>query len=119
MVAATSWLLGIILAIVFAAAGGVKLAGRSVVNGSQTGLRLEPTHFALIGAAEVLAAVGVLAGLWRPLIWTGLMAAMALHLLMAGAVAYHVSAKDDFPEAIPAIVLGCLSFLYLTTRAMS
>ena len=119
MVAATSWLLGIILAIGFATAGGAKLAERAVVDRTRTHLGIEQARYRLIGTAEVVAALGILAGLWRPLIWVGLLAAMGLQLLMAGAVAYHVRAEDDFPEAIPAIVLGCLSFLYLTTRTMS
>lgn len=119
MVTATSWLLGFILAIGFTSAGYAKVTERPTVDKTRNHLGLSSSRYQLIGVAEVLAAVGVLVGLWQPLIWVGFLAGMGLLILMVGAAAYHVRVQDNFSEAAPAIAMGFLSFLYLAARAVS
>lgn len=119
MVTATSWLLGFILAIGFTAAGFAKVTERPMVDKTRNHLGLTSSRYQLIGVAEVLAALGVLLGLWQPLIWVGFLAGIGLLILMVGAVAYHVRVQDHFSEVAPAIAMGFVSFLYLTARAVS
>jgi hypothetical protein len=68
-------------------------------------------RYRLIGAAEVAAAAGALAGLaWAPL---GVAAASGMALLLLGALTVHRRAGDGLPEAVPALVALGVSLAYL------
>jgi hypothetical protein len=60
-----------------------------------------------IGALEVAAAVGLVAGIWwRPL---GIAAAVGLVALLIGATVSHLRAGDGLKEVVPAIWVGMVA----------
>ena len=68
-------------------------------------------RYRLIGVAELLAAAGVIVGIfWAP---GGVAAAAGIALLLVGALAYHRRAGDSLKEAAPAVVALALSLAYL------
>jgi uncharacterized membrane protein YphA (DoxX/SURF4 family) len=62
-----------------------------------------------IGIAKVSLAIGLLVGVWIPVITKP--AAAALAVLMLGAVAMHMKVKDPVQRALPAIAMFLLSAL--------
>jgi hypothetical protein len=62
-----------------------------------------------IGIAKVSLAIGLIVGLWIPVVTKP--AAAALAVLMLGAVAMHVKVKDPVQRALPAIAMFLLSAL--------
>ena len=67
--------------------------------------------YQLIGAAELAAAIGLVAGLhWHPL---GLTAAAGMAVLLTGAVATHRRAGDAVKETAPALVTLAVAAAYL------
>jgi uncharacterized membrane protein YphA (DoxX/SURF4 family) len=103
--------LAALLALAFLGAGASKLAGAK--NAVDTAARLDVafSSYRLIGAAEVLGAAGVVAGLWVPAL--GIAASVGLILLMIGAVIFHTRAKDKAAAAGPAVVLALVAIAYL------
>jgi hypothetical protein len=70
-----------------------------------------------IGALELLAAVGLLAGL---AVWPlGVAAGIGLVLLMIGAIVAHLRAGDKIKVFAPALVLGVLALAEVIVRAAS
>lgn len=68
-------------------------------------------QYRLIGAAEVAAAAGAIAGLvWAPL---GVAAAAGMALLLLGALTVHRRAGDGLPEEAPALLALGVSLAYL------
>lgn len=105
-----SWIITGLLALVFLAAGLMKLA-RSRTALAASGMAwvddFSDTAVKLIGAAEVIGAVGlVLPPLLGIAPVLGPIAAAALAVLMIGAVATHLRRKEGF---LPALVLAVLS----------
>ncbi len=88
-----------------------KLRSHPKMLAAASHLSIPWARYRLIGAAELAAAVGVLAGL----VWTafGLAAASAMALLLVGALATHRRAGDDLKHAAPAVVALAVSFAYL------
>jgi len=112
-----SWILQVVLALAFLAAGGMKLVRpRPALVGSGMGYAEDFSDSALkgIGAVEVLGALGLvlpwllgIAPILTPL------AALGLALVMAGAVVVHVRRKEPF---VPPLVLGVLSLVVAVLR---
>jgi hypothetical protein len=104
------WIIAGILAIAFLAAGLMKLARPKEALASSGMAYVEDFNAGqvkLIGAAEVVGAIGLIlpmllgiAPILSPI------AAVALAVLMAGAVATHIRRKEQF---IPPLVLAILS----------
>lgn len=96
-----------ILTIAFALAGGAKVfkAKPMVEQFKEFGL----PNFAvvMVGALEVLGAIG----LWLPVL-TGF-AAIGLFLLMIGAVANHLKVRHAFKMCAPALILGLITLAYV------
>jgi uncharacterized membrane protein YphA (DoxX/SURF4 family) len=68
-------------------------------------------RYRLIGVAELLAAIGILAGLvWPPI---GIVAALGMIVLLAGALVTHRRFGDRPRDAIPAIVSLVVAVAYL------
>ena len=115
-----AWILQIVLAVAFLGAGGMKLARPKpalVSAGMGYAEDYTDTNIKLIGAVEVLGAIGLI------LPWlTGIapvltpIAAVGLALVMAGAVIVHVRRKEAF---IPPLVLGVLSLVVAVLRFAS
>ena len=115
-----AWILQIVLAVAFLGAGGMKLARPKpalVSAGMGYAEDYTDTNIKLIGAVEVLGAIGLIlpwllgiAPILTPI------AAVGLALVMAGAVVVHVRRKEAF---IPPLVLGVLALVVAVLRFAS
>ena len=111
------WVLAFVLAAAFLAAGLMKLVQpreKLVSSGMGWAEDFSAGAVKLIGAAEVLGAVGLVlpplvdvAPVLSPL------AALGLALTMAGAVVVHLRRKEQF---VPALVLGVLALVVAILR---
>lgn len=111
-------ILSLIAAAVFGTAGVGKLAGSRQVTDVMDRVRVGPALRGAIGVLEILAAVGVIVGLWVE--WIGIVAAIGLILLMIGAIAYHVRAGDRSSRGLtPPVALLVLVIVLLITRSVS
>ena len=69
------------------------------------------SRYRLIGGAELLAAIGVAAGMvWPPI---GVAAASGMCVLFVGALVTHLRSGDGVHEAMPALVALGLDVAYL------
>ncbi|GAA1027342.1 MULTISPECIES: DoxX family protein [Amycolatopsis] len=99
-------ILSIVLAALFVAGGAAKLIGIPAMRADAERFGLSYPGFRLIGLLECAGGTGLLTGsLWKPL---PAFAAVGLLLLLAGAVAYHVRAKDPVPKTAGPVVVGLL-----------
>jgi hypothetical protein len=97
----------VLLAIVAMASAIPKLAGTRQMLDEATHLGIPRIGYVMIGALELAAAAGLLAGLaLAPL---GVAAAGGLVLMMAGAVVSHLRAGDRTAALAPALGVGILS----------
>jgi uncharacterized membrane protein YphA (DoxX/SURF4 family) len=115
-----AWILQIVLAVAFLAAGGMKLARpKPALVGAGMGWAEDftDTNVKLIGAVEVLGAIGLvvpwLTGI-APILTP--IAAVGLALVMGGAVVTHVRRKEQF---VPPLVLGVLALVVAVLRFAS
>ena len=109
--------LTILLALTFAVTGGQKVAGVKSARDNADHLHFSHNASKGIGVLELLAAVGLLAGL---AVWPlGVAAAAGLLLLMIGAVTSHIRAGDTIKIFGPALALGVLSLAEVVFRAAS
>jgi uncharacterized membrane protein YphA (DoxX/SURF4 family) len=86
------WILQVILAILYVRHGLLLLSPPESAQAMVAAMNFLPGLSTFIGAAELLAAIGlVLPGLTRLMPWLTPLAAAALALLMTGALFYHLS----------------------------
>lgn len=110
----TTIILSALLMLAFLGAGVGKLRRAEPVTGTLEGLGVTPGLQQLVGALEVLGALGVLIGLWlQPL---GILAAVGLVLMMLGAIIFHVRAHDTVKNSVGALVLLAFSGLVLSLQ---
>jgi hypothetical protein len=107
---ATSILAGL-LVVAFAALGSAKLAAVPAMRSKAEHAGFTVSAYRRIGALEILAVAGILAGAVAPMI--GALAAVGLLLLLAGAVIVHLRNGDGVREVLPALVLGVVTLAYL------
>jgi uncharacterized membrane protein YphA (DoxX/SURF4 family) len=115
-----AWILQIVLAAAMLGAGAMKLARPKpalVSAGMGYAEDFTDTNIKLIGAVEVLGAIGLI------LPWlTGIapiltpLAAVGLALVMAGAVVTHIRRKEQF---VPPLVLGVIAVVVAVLRFAS
>jgi hypothetical protein len=70
----------------------------------------------MIGAAELAAAAGVLAGLWWPPL--GVAAATGMVVLLIGALTTHRRALDSTKEMAPALLTLAITIAYLAVAVI-
>lgn len=109
--------LAVVLALAFLAAGIPKATAAARSTAQADHLGVPRGLYRLIGALEVLGAVGVIVGLWLP--WLGVAAGVGLTLLMVGAIASHLRAKDTARELAPALLIAALSVAHLAVRTLT
>lgn len=68
----------------------------------------------LLAVAELLGAIGLLVGVWVPVI--GQLAAAGLTIYFVGAVVAHFRAKETVKEAAPALFLAVLAIAVLVLQ---
>jgi hypothetical protein len=100
-------ILALVLAAAMAAAGGAKVSGQARMVQSAAHLGFTARAYAGIGALELAATVGLLAGFVWPVL--GGLAALGCALLLGGAVIVHVRHQDAAKEVAPAAVLAVLA----------
>lgn len=113
------WIIQGVLALVFAAAGCVKLftPKPELVVKMAWATDFAPASIKSIGLAELLGAIGLVVP-WATMIEPRLtpIAASALVIVMIGAVATHVRVKDPVSLYVPASVLGLLAAIVALGR---
>ncbi|MFD3459190.1 DoxX family protein [Nocardia fluminea] len=95
--------LSLLLALAFAAAGVPKLTGAAKMREQLDGIGVSRELATTIGALELVAAAGLIVGIWFTSI--GIAAAVGLALLTAGAAIFHVRAGDTKNLAGPVVLL--------------
>lgn len=112
-----AWILQIVLALAFLAAGAMKLARPKpalVSAGMGYAEDFSSSSLKSIGVLEVIGALGlILPAVTGAATWLVPVAAIGLVLLMAGAVATHVRRKEAF---VPPLVLGVLALVLAVIR---
>ncbi len=104
----------VLLAVVSAASGIPKILGTGQMRDEARHLGVPWTGYLVIGALELAAAGGLLAGI--ALAALSIAAAGGLVLMMAGAVAAHARAGDPLSAMAPALVVGAAAVLVLGLR---
>jgi hypothetical protein len=94
-----------------------KLLGHPRMRQSAAHFGIAWPRYRLIGAAELAAAAGVLAGLWwHPL---GVAAAAGMTLLLLGALITHRRTADSGKEMAPALLVLAVTLAYLAIALAS
>ncbi len=88
-----------------------KLAGHPRMQESARHFGISWQQYRLIGAAELAAAAGVLAGLWWHLL--GVAAATGMAILLVGALIAHRRAGDHGKDIAPALITLLIAIGYL------
>ena len=110
------WTLQILLALAFLAAGTMKLTQPKprLAERMKWVEDFSESNIKLIGAAEVLGALGLVLPQWTGIIpWLTPLAAAGLAVLMIGAAATHLRRKENI---VPNVVLGALAALVAIGR---
>jgi len=103
--------LAVLVAVIFTALGAAKILAVPPMQARAAHVGFSVAAYRRIGVLEVAGAVGVLAGLIRPLL--GGLAGVGLLLLLAGAMVTHVRNHDGPREVAPAVVCVVLVAGYL------
>jgi uncharacterized membrane protein YkgB len=74
-------------------------------------LGLKDGQIRMLGAIEILGALGLLVGIWIPIL--GLLAAIGFVLYFLGALIAHVRSKDAAKDMGPALILLVLSTIVM------
>jgi hypothetical protein len=91
-----------LLAALLGFAGTIKVVGVAQSLKIRDHLGVNPMQWRLIGALELAAVAGVLAGLaWSPI---GVAAAIGAALLLLGAIGFHARASDSAADSAPAVI---------------
>jgi len=108
------WVIQVVLALAFLAAGFMKVSRPK----QELRLRMEwvesfaPRTIHLIGAAEILGAIGLILPVATGVApFLTLLAAIALAVVMVGAIWVHATRRDPAKETLPSIVLLVLLIL--------
>lgn len=110
-------ILAVLLTLGFAMSGLQKLTSAKMMVEGAAHLGVPYSRYKVIGVLEILAAIGLIIGLWVAAL--GIAAAVGLVLLMAGAVTFHLRAGDKVGQFGPALLLGVLALLEVIFRAAS
>lgn len=95
------------LATAFSAVGKFSKNPKAVDMLRQLGIT--DSQIRMLGIVEVLGALGLLIGIWIPIL--GQLAALGFVLYFLGAMIAHVRAKDPMKDIAPALVLLILSII--------
>lgn len=106
-------IIDILLAIGFLAAGSIKVIGIKTSIQMRDHVAVAAPLWRVIGALELAAAAGLVAGLFIPAL--GVAAAIGLSLLLAGAVVAHLRV-DDAGGASPALAMLVLAIVFIVIR---
>ena len=107
----TLWMLQALLALAFLAHGWLYLRPPAEMV-EQMNAAINPSLRIFIGAAEVLAAIGLIVpGITRVMPWLVPAAAAGLMIVMMGATVFHVSRSEMSSAAVTAVLVALVSFV--------
>jgi putative oxidoreductase len=89
----------------------MKLTGNELLVQTFISLGYSVGFMYFVGVCEMLGAIGLLVGFWRPKL--ALLSSVGLVLLMVCAVFSHLKAGQGMGAAMPALVLLILSLIFL------
>lgn len=114
-----TYILGAVLVLAFAALGGAKVLATPSMRARAAHVGFSVDAYRRIGALELLAVVGIVAGLHDERLAAA--AAAGLVLLLAGALITHARNGDGFKELAPSLLVGAvaLAFAALTVAGKS
>ena len=105
------WVLQALLALAFLAHGWLYLRPPAEMV-EQMNAAINPSFRIFIGAAEVLAAIGLIVpGITRVMPWLVPAAAAGLMIVMISATIFHASRSEFGPAATTAVLLALASFV--------
>jgi hypothetical protein len=100
-----------LLATLLVILGTAKLLALAPMRAAAAHVGLSVSTYRIIGALELSAAMGLVAGgWWQP---SGLLSAAGVVMLMTGAVMAHIRAGDGFHRAVPAVCTAALTISYV------
>lgn len=106
-----AWILGAILAAVFAFAGGTKVLD---LDRQREHFGYTASVYRMVGLSEVAAAVGIIIGLiWRQVEWIAVAAGIGICSLLIGALLAHARVEDETKDTIPAFVMFALTIAFV------
>jgi len=100
-----------VLAVAFGVLGSAKVAASPAMRARAEHVGFSVDAYRRIGILEILAVLGILAGVAVPLI--GALAATGLVVLLGGAVTTHLRNRDGWRELAPAVVLGLVAVAFV------
>lgn len=110
-------ILAVLLALIFSALGMAKILALQPMRALAVEAGFSVAAYRRIGLLEVAAAIGLLIGLFRPLL--GALAGAGLLLLLGGAVVVYLRKGDGPRKYAPAVVCGILVATYLVFQALA
>lgn len=112
-----SAILAVLLALIFSALGAAKILALQPMRALAAEAGFSVPAYRRIGLLEVAAVIGLLIGLFQPLI--GVLAGAGLLLLLGGAVVVHLRKGDGPRKYAPALVCGLLVATYLVLQLLA
>ncbi|MEE3066676.1 MAG: DoxX family protein [Actinomycetota bacterium] len=109
--------LSVVLALEFAFTGFIKVLGTATARANAAHLDISEGASRLIGAAELAAVAGLLAGVAVKSLTV--VTAAGLVALMIGAIGYHLKARDTGAAVAPAVITGLASTALLVLAIAS
>jgi uncharacterized membrane protein YphA (DoxX/SURF4 family) len=100
---------GGLLAIASFGSGVGKLVRHEKVVETLTRVGVPAARIPVLGALEILGALGLVVGIWVPVI--GILASLGLMLYFLGAIFAHLRIKDPMKETAPAIGLFVIALI--------
>ncbi|MFJ3385418.1 MULTISPECIES: DoxX family protein [unclassified Curtobacterium] len=85
-------ILSLVLAAAMLGSGVMKLIGAAAMRANMATVHVTPGQMRVLGVLEVLATIGLVAGLWVPAL--GIAAAIGAVVYFVGAIVAHVRAHD-------------------------
>jgi len=101
----------LLFALICLVPASAKLAAIPAMQESAARFEIPWRRYQLIGAAELAAAAGVVAGIWLHKV--GLAAAIGMAALLIGALIFHRRAGDGAKEMAPALIALVITAAYL------
>jgi uncharacterized membrane protein YphA (DoxX/SURF4 family) len=102
-------ILQIVLGLAFIGAGGSKLAGADQMKQDFDRFKYPRWFMYFTGALEIVAALGVLAGIFVPIL--AVLSGLLIAAVMIGAISTHVRMKDPGSRIAPPLVLLALAIV--------
>jgi uncharacterized membrane protein YphA (DoxX/SURF4 family) len=107
----------VLLAVAIVGAGLPKLMANRKSLDIARHVGASPSLWRIIGGLELAAAAGLIIGLW--VAWLGILAALGLVLLMAGALFFHQRVNDPPKAMAPPASIGVVALLTVILRTAS